>query len=90
MNSSNNKVLTLSRCNYSQNELVELVTKSIGKIDICDGNEIKTVSKKEIYYVNPNKYTLKFKVDSDISFDPNISQNISSSSGIGGYGLNLI
>lgn len=90
MNNSNNKVLTLSRCNYNQNELVELVGKSIGKIDICDGNKIRTVSKNEIYYVNPNEYTLKFEVDSNISFDPIKSLNVSSSSGIGGYGLNLI
>lgn len=89
---NDNKIITINKNSYNQNELAILISDSRGSINISDGNNFRTITKEEVYYINPSQYTIQLLVNETNHFQ-NIEESTplkDTSSGLGGYGLNLI
>ena len=88
---NDNKIITIDKNNYNQNELAILISDSTGAINVSDGNSYKTINREEIYYINPSQYTIQLLVKKDNvkEYTGSISPKLIST-GLGGYGLNLI
>ena len=95
----NTNTIIINRNNCSQDELAILLDEYDGTIQILEGDLFKEIPKDEIYYIDPNKHTIKVNIlntiqskrlssiNSDILY---VNNRKTSSSGLIGYGLNLI
>lgn len=99
-----NKDIIIDRTNYSQDEIAIIINNNTNPIYISKDNNFKHILKEDIYFLDINDYRFKIKSIKKTELDvieikhkknyllstEKIGSFSSSSSGVLGYGLDLI